>query len=186
MTRFAALAALAAVLVLSLAAPRAEAQAGVGLDAPTSPLPAPALEPAKPSVESASGARTRADHGLVAAGATLLIGAYSANLGGSFLWSLTHLFNGGTDTGAYLLSAAVPVVGPFLQLGWSTADFERVLLVGSGALQAVGAALLVAGLATRHPVEPGVDLGEGRSLRVTPTAGLHGAGVSVTLAGLSL
>jgi len=76
----------------------------------------------------------------------------------------------------------VPVVGPFVTATQAPTTGGQALSVFDGALQSLGAVLMIAGVSMPHTVVVWQD--ESAQLRITPNALSGGAGLSVALTNL--
>jgi hypothetical protein len=130
-----------------------------------------------------SNAPTVANHSLVGAGVALLAVAYGLNNAGTAAWSLGRLFvPEARNGGEYFAFSFVPVVGPFVQLAFSTESWEQVLLTTMGLVQIAGLAMIIVGNVDRSPLTYRWGSGPAApALSVLPSAAPNGGMLNVQL-----
>lgn len=130
--------------------------------------------------------RSNGHVGLIISGAVLLGVGWISN----FIVGLPagdDLFSGGPrpEWEAFRYSSFIPIAGPWVQLGVKPTAFSQddwaIWLIFNGLMQAAGASLLVAGIATSGDDGGSADAGGGVQFVVLPSVGQDHAGL--TLAG---
>lgn len=118
--------------------------------------------------------------GLIVGGSIMIAAGYVVNLAISALVAFALAW-AGLDAGGIFGWALVPIIGPFVQMGYLHQDSGWLTWLGvMGGLQVVGLTMVILGAVLRVR-EPVYALGEGRTLSVLPTASPTHGGLTMSL-----